>query len=57
MDDTMLMSMVDSYVRRKAWESTMLASKLGQAMYGSGKGGKSKNVSQRQMLNMMGAGL
>ena len=49
--------MVDSYVRRKAWESTMLASKLGQAMYGSGRGGKSNKVSQKKMLDMMGAGL
>jgi hypothetical protein len=50
----MLMSMVDSYVRRKDWESSMLASKLSQALFGSGK---KKKVQASQMLGMMGVNL
>lgn len=46
--------MVDAYIRRKAWESSMLAARLAQILYG---GGKHKRVRASQMLGMMGVSL
>jgi hypothetical protein len=49
----LLTCMVDSYVRRKAWESTMQAARIAQFL----AGGKRKRVSSAQMLGMMGVNL